>query len=150
MEQITDRRQTNRDADALYLLTPQPHIVDCVMADFEKRKYRRAFLVWTSLLHPELRSKIDTNETARSQIAMFRVLNVEFFPRESHVVTFRDPWSFPVLFHPGCNHLVRQHMEDIAQKVCTAAPSWHREDVDRGLGCGCLCSIGRIPNNPLL
>lgn len=48
IEQIFDRRQTNRDVDAIYLLTPQPHIVDCVMADFEKRKYRRAHLVWTS------------------------------------------------------------------------------------------------------
>lgn len=117
IEQITDRRPTNRDADALYILTPQSHIVDCVMADFEKRRYRRAFLVWTSLLNPEQRARIDKNEVARSQIAMFRVLNVEFFPRESHLVTFRDPWSFPVLFHPACNGLVRQHMEDIAQKV---------------------------------
>ncbi|KAI7677667.1 hypothetical protein KC353_g22594, partial [Hortaea werneckii] len=116
IEQILDRRPTNRDADALYLLTPHPHIVDAVMADFQKRKYRRAFLVWTSLLHPELRNRIDKDEVARSQIAMFRVLNAEFFPRESHLVTFRDPWSFPVLFHPGCNHLVKQHMEDIAQK----------------------------------
>ncbi|KAI7345867.1 Sec1-like protein [Hortaea werneckii] len=117
IEQILDRRPTNRDADALYLLTPHPHIVDAVMADFQKRKYRRAFLVWTSLLHPELRNRIDKDEVARSQIAMFRVLNAEFFPRESHLVTFRDPWSFPVLFHPGCNHLVKQHMEDIAQKI---------------------------------
>lgn len=47
----------------------------------------------------------------------FKVLNIEFFPRESHVVTFRDPWEFPVLFHPGCNNLVRKQMEDVAQKV---------------------------------
>ena len=33
------------------------------------------------------------------------------------MVTFRDPWSFPILFHPSCNHLVRQHMEDVAQKI---------------------------------
>ncbi|CAK3877226.1 sec1 family superfamily [Lecanosticta acicola] len=117
IEQITDRRQTNRDVDAIYILTPQPHIVDCVMADFEKRKYRRAHLVWTSLLHPALRDRIDKSQTARSQIEQFRVLNVEFFPRESHLVTFRDPYSFPVLFHPACNSLVRQHLEDIAQKV---------------------------------
>lgn len=117
IEHIEHRRPTNRDVDAIYLLTPQPHIVDCVMADFEKRKYRRSYLIWTSLLHPALRERIDKSTTAREQIAMFRVLNVEFFPRESHVVTFRDPWSFPVLFHPACNSLVRQHMEDVAQKI---------------------------------
>ena len=54
---------------------------------------------------------------------MFKVLNVEFFPRESHLITFRDPWSFPILFHPACTHLVRKHMEDLAQKVgaCTGS-----------------------------
>ncbi|KAK4494890.1 hypothetical protein PRZ48_014246 [Zasmidium cellare] len=117
IEQITDRRQTNRDVDAIYLLTPQPHIVDCVLADLEKRKYKKAHLVWTSLLHPSLRDRIDKSPAVRDQIALFKVLNAEFYPRESHLVTFRDPWSFPVLFHPACNNLVRQHMEDIAQKV---------------------------------
>ncbi|EME78857.1 uncharacterized protein MYCFIDRAFT_83796 [Pseudocercospora fijiensis CIRAD86] len=117
IEVITDRRPTNRDVDAIYLLTPQPHIVDCVMADFDKRKYRKAHLVWTSLLHPTLRDRIDKSSIAREQIALFKVLNVEFYPRESHLVTFRDPWSFPVLFHPACNNLVRQHLEDLAQKI---------------------------------
>ncbi|KAK0354279.1 syntaxin binding protein 1 [Friedmanniomyces endolithicus] len=117
IEQITDRRPTNRDVEAIYLLTPQPWIVDCLMADFEKRKYRRAHLVWMSLLHPVLRDRIDQSKIAREQIALFRVLNAEFYPRESHMVTFRDPWSFPILFHPACNHLVRQHMEDVAQKI---------------------------------
>lgn len=102
------------------------------MADFQKRKYRKSYLIWTSceycsietddllivaVLHPTLRDKIDRSTIAREQIALFKVLNIEFYPRESHLVTFRDPWSFPVLFHPACNHLVRQHMEDMAQKV---------------------------------
>jgi len=117
IEQITDRRPTNRDVDAIYLLSPRPHIVDCVMADFEKRKYRKSHLVWTSLLHPALRDRLDKSPIAREQILSFKVLNVEFFPRESHVITFRDPWSFPIFFHPACNNLVRQHMEDTAQKV---------------------------------
>jgi syntaxin-binding protein 1 len=50
----------NKDMDAIYILTPEPHIVDCIMADFERRRYRRTFLFWTSstpvqyhLLHPE-------------------------------------------------------------------------------------------------
>lgn len=54
---------------------------------------------------------------AKEQIAEFRVMNIDYYPKESRVVTFRDPWSFPVLFHPGCNHLIRSHLEEIAQKV---------------------------------
>jgi syntaxin-binding protein 1 len=54
---------------------------------------------------------------AKDQIADTRVMNINFYPRESRLVTFRDPWSFPVLFHPACNNLIRGHLEDIAQKV---------------------------------
>ncbi len=68
------------------------------------------------MLPPALRERVDRSQ-ARDQIALFKVLNVEFFPRESHLVTFRDPWSFPLLYHPACNTLVRQHLEDLAQKV---------------------------------
>ena len=68
-------------------------------------------------MEPSLRDRIDKTSIAREQIALFKVLNVEFFPRESHLVTFRDPWSFFALYHPACNNLVKQHLEDVAQKV---------------------------------
>lgn len=64
-----------------------------------------------------MKERLDKSSVAREQITVFRVLNIDFFPRESHLVTFRDPWSFPILFHPACNNLIRQHMEDLAQKV---------------------------------
>ncbi len=54
---------------------------------------------------------------AREQIALFQVLNIDYYPRESHLITFRDPFSFPILFHPSCNNLVKRHLEDLAQKV---------------------------------
>jgi hypothetical protein len=60
---------------------------------------------------------------AREQIRVFKVLEIDYYPRESHLVTLRDPWSFPVLFHPACNSLVRQHMEDLAQKVNSTRPT---------------------------
>ena len=48
IEQIEQRRQTNRDIDAIYILTPAPYIVDCVVADLERRRYRQVSLLWTS------------------------------------------------------------------------------------------------------
>ena len=123
IEQIEDRRPLNKDMDAIYILAPLPHIFDCIMADFERRRYRGAFLIWTSLPPPPLQERIDRSQTAQQQIRMFKVLQLEFYPRESHLVTFKDPWSFPILFHPQCNNLVRRHMDDIAQKlvgVCVA------------------------------
>ncbi|KAK2766750.1 vacuolar sorting protein VPS33/slp1 [Arachnomyces sp. PD_36] len=123
IEQIEHKRPMNKDMDAVYILSPQPHIVDCVMADFERRRYRRCYLVWISLLDPQHRARIEKSPQAREQLAGFRILNVNFFPRESHIATFRDPWSFPVLFHPGCNHLIRDHLADLAQKIVSICVS---------------------------
>ncbi|KAL8709960.1 MAG: hypothetical protein Q9220_005410 [cf. Caloplaca sp. 1 TL-2023] len=91
--------------------------MDCLLADLERRRYRRAFIIWTSLLPPELQDRIDQSTSATQQIIETSVLNLDYFPRESHLITLRDPWSFPTLFHPACNHLVRQHMEGLAQKI---------------------------------
>lgn len=38
----------NKEMDAIYILSPLPHIVDCLMTDFERRWYKRAFVIWTS------------------------------------------------------------------------------------------------------
>lgn len=123
IEQIEDRRPMNPEMDAVYFLSPQPHIVDCLMADFERRRYRRSFIIWTSLLPPEQRARLDQSRTARECIAVLKVLNVDFYPRESHLITFRDPWSFPTLFHPACNSLVRKHMDELAQKIVSVCVS---------------------------
>ncbi|KAL9127788.1 MAG: hypothetical protein Q9217_003394, partial [Psora testacea] len=123
VEQIEDRRPLNQQMDAVYILSPLPHILDCLMADFERRRYRRSFLIWTSLLPPEQRARLDQSAMARQSIATIRVLNIDFYPRESHLITFRDPWSFPTLFHPACNQLVRRHMDNLAQKMVSICVS---------------------------
>ncbi|KAL2058289.1 hypothetical protein ABVK25_001015 [Lepraria finkii] len=123
IEQIEDRRPMNKEMDAVYLLSPMPHIVDCLMADFERRRYRRSYIIWTSLLPPDQRARLDRSALAREQIVQLRVLNVDFYPRESHLITFRDPWSFPTLFHPACNQLVRKHMDELAQKIVSICVS---------------------------
>ncbi|KAJ5107279.1 hypothetical protein N7456_003954 [Penicillium angulare] len=117
VEQIEHRRPSNPDMDAVYILSPESWIVDCLMADFEVGRYRRAYLIWTSFLDPQQRVRLDRSEMARERIADYRIMNISFYPRESHLVTFRDPYSFPILFHPGCNNLIRQHLQELAQKI---------------------------------
>ncbi|KAL2070401.1 hypothetical protein VTL71DRAFT_13427 [Oculimacula yallundae] len=117
IERIEDKREMNPDMDAIYLLSPQPHIVDCLLADFERRRYKKSFLVWTALLDPQMRRRLDVSRQVQEQMAGFETLSIDFFPRESHLITFRDPWSFPILYHPACNSLVRDHMQSLAQKI---------------------------------
>ncbi|KAF1985055.1 Sec1-like protein [Aulographum hederae CBS 113979] len=120
IEQIEQKRPMNPDMDVVYILTAQPHIVDCLMADFERRRYRSAYLIWTSKLPPALRERVDRQ---KSRITKMQVLNVDYFPRESHVITFRDPWSFPVLYHPACNNLVQRHLADLSEKIVAVCVS---------------------------
>lgn len=63
---------------------------------------------------------------AQKQIRMFKVLQLDYYPRESHLVTFRDPYSFPLLFHPDCNDLVAKHLDAIAEKVWRRRVSLNR------------------------
>ncbi|PHH61683.1 hypothetical protein CDD82_2120 [Ophiocordyceps australis] len=117
IERIEDRREANPDMDAIYFLTPEPHIVDCLLADLERRRYRRAYLLWTSLVEASLRRRIDDLPGIRQLRASSKTLFIDFYPRESHLVTFRDPWSFPMLYHPDCNSLVPKHMQKLAQRI---------------------------------
>lgn len=84
---------------------------------FSIREMPGANRLVATVLPSELRAKLDQSALAREQIVRIRALNIDFFPRESHLITFRDPWSFPTLFHPACNQLVQTHMEDLAKKV---------------------------------
>jgi syntaxin-binding protein 1 len=68
---------------------------------------------------------------AREQIRSFRTVHLDYHPQESHLVTFKDPWSFPTLYHPECNNLVVRHLEDIAEKVHTTPST--RGQVAKGL-----------------
>ena len=85
---------------------------------------------------------------AREQIAALKTLNMDYYPRESHVATFRDPWSFPVLFHPACSNLVRHHIADLAQKVCHY--SHNAPALLMVPDCCCLRLPWRVSYHPLL
>lgn len=66
VEQIEHRRETNPEMDALYILSPMTHIVDCLMADFERKRYRKARLVWTSGQYFRRRSNAPALTSLRS------------------------------------------------------------------------------------
>lgn len=45
--------------DAIYILSPQTHILECLLADFDRRRYRRAFIIWTAALSDVLQRRLD-------------------------------------------------------------------------------------------
>jgi syntaxin-binding protein 1 len=123
IEQLEDRRDTQSGTDAIYFLTPLPHVVETLKADLNRRRYRRAFLVWTSNLPRHLRDELFRSESRQQLIADSRSLDIEFFPRESHLITLREPWSFYALFHPACDSLVKNHLETMTAKILSICVS---------------------------
>ncbi|KAF3767417.1 Sec1-like protein [Cryphonectria parasitica EP155] len=116
IERLEEKRDANPGMSAIYLLSPQQHIVETLVADLEKQRYQRAHLLWINTLSRRLRDRIASSRASRS-IAGEHELNIDFFPRESHLITFRDPYSFPTLYNPKCNDLVKEHMETLARKI---------------------------------
>lgn len=123
IEQLEERRSTQAATDAIYLLSPLPHIVEALKADLNRRRYRRAFLVWTSHLPRPLRDELFRSESRQQLIADSRSLDIEFYPRESHLVTFREPWSFFALYHPACDSLVKNHLDAMTSKIVSLCVS---------------------------
>lgn len=60
------------------------------------------------------------NSPARGFIRGERVLSVDFFPRESHLFTLREPTSVFNLFHPECGDLVQRHIKELTRKIVCA------------------------------
>ncbi|EXJ63474.1 uncharacterized protein A1O5_11523 [Cladophialophora psammophila CBS 110553] len=123
IERLEDRRQTLSDTDAIYLLSPLPHIVESLKADLSRKRYRRAHLIWTSQLPRNLGEELFRSESRAKLIVESRTLNIEYFPRECNLVSFREPWSFHVLFHPACDSLVKNHLDSITQKIVSICVS---------------------------
>lgn len=71
----------NPDMDAIYILSPQPHLVDCLVADFERRRYRRAFLVWIAVADTQVRRRLDAVPDIKRWIAS----EVASYPGRLHV-----------------------------------------------------------------
>jgi hypothetical protein len=66
----------NKDMDVVYFLTPQPYIVDCLLADFERRRYRRTFLYWTSSKLPRASIPPAHKTDSRLQYYLLNYANV--------------------------------------------------------------------------
>lgn len=123
IEQLESRRQHQPDTDAIYLLTPLPYIVEALKADLSRRRYKKAFLIWTTTLPRPLGEDLFRSESRRRQIAYTKDLNVDFYARESHLVTFQAPWSFHILFNPHCDALVKPHLDMLTQKIVSVCVS---------------------------
>lgn len=123
IERLEDRRQNQPETDAIYLLSPLPHIAEALKADLARRRYRKGFLVWTSTLPRPLGQDIFSSEQRRQAIASTRDLNIDFYPRESNVVTFRAPWSFHILYNPQCDSLIKTHLDSLTQKIVSVCVS---------------------------
>ncbi|KAJ2903570.1 uncharacterized protein MKZ38_009623 [Zalerion maritima] len=118
IEMVEQKREMNPDMDAVYILHPQDHIADCVVEDIRRRRYKDMILVWISP-PGEVLDKI------RSTGARIRNENMplDFFPRESNLVTFREKKSFLQLYHPALDRRVPDHLSTLARRIAAVCIS---------------------------
>lgn len=113
IEMIEEKRDANPETDAIYLITPLDHIADCLIADLERRRYKDTILLWITA-PGNIGQRV---QSTRYRIAYTEILPLDFFPRESNLVTFRDKSSFLYLYHPQMNEKVQDHFKLIAKRV---------------------------------
>ncbi|KAI5801708.1 Sec1 family protein [Peziza echinospora] len=118
VQELEHKRPPNPKFEAVYFLSPDEYVLRCFISDFDRpvTRYACAHIQWTS--DPgEVMQGMLRNSPAWRYIAGQSVLSIDFFPRESHLFTFREPSSFFSLYHPDCRSVVRNHMVELARKI---------------------------------
>ncbi|KAJ6247279.1 protein rop [Anaeramoeba flamelloides] len=98
VELITIKRQPLKKIHALYFLSPTKESVQNFLEDFKsKPKYKKAHLFFTHSLPEKLLNSI-ANSKAKKYIETLVEFNLNFFPIESQVFTFRDKSAFQQIY----------------------------------------------------
>ncbi|RVD84154.1 uncharacterized protein DFL_005919 [Arthrobotrys flagrans] len=120
VEELESRRTAHPDMEAVYFLTPKPHILECLLSEFKRQRPRHmgGHLVWTSSPSDSMRSRLARQaQNSRNWVLSERILPINFHPMESHVFTFRDPKSFHPLYNPKCDALAQREFSETAKKI---------------------------------
>ncbi|OLL23058.1 Protein transport protein sec1 [Neolecta irregularis DAH-3] len=118
VEHVEDQRAGDANFEAIYFVTPRPHIVDCVIADFNRPKplYAAAHLFFISALDDKLFDRL-TASKAKPFLRCLTEIFVDFFPVESHLFSFRENHSFYTLYNPDCRSILDKEVARIANRL---------------------------------
>ncbi|BFZ59705.1 syntaxin binding protein 1 [Saitoella coloradoensis] len=118
VEHIENRRNASQTFEAVYLLSPEPWVIDAVISDFARAqpKYAAAHLFFTSALDDRLLDKL-TQSPAGPRLKTVKELFVDFYPSEAQTFTLRDSRSFLKLYNPECKSLVDRELQRLAGKL---------------------------------
>ncbi|KAK9467958.1 Sec1-like protein [Lipomyces arxii] len=118
IERIEERRQIRGSFEAMYILSPQRHIVNCLLADFVKTptRYSAAHVFFVPKINQHFIDEI-YNSPAASYIQTCEALMIDFFPQQSNIFTFNDSDSLPLFYNPSCMNLVKQEILKVANKL---------------------------------
>ncbi|KAK9481392.1 Sec1-like protein [Lipomyces japonicus] len=118
VERIEERRQTRSSFEAVYILSPRPHILDCVIADFSRNppRYGAAYLYFVPMLDENGRNKILSSPAANYVKACLPLL-LDFMPIESNIFTFKDSNSLPTFYNRDCFDLVNPEIIKTARRL---------------------------------
>jgi syntaxin-binding protein 1 len=64
IDNIENRRDPNPELPAIYILSSQAYVVDCLMADLERQRYQCCHLLWTSSMFASTSNAMLTSSLA--------------------------------------------------------------------------------------
>ncbi|KAF8477371.1 Sec1-like protein [Kalaharituber pfeilii] len=119
VQQLEHKRPSVPKFEAVYFVAPEEFSVQCLISDYTRKvpRYGRGHIYWISEPGENLRGMIRNSPAANYVDPRGMVLSIDFYPRESHLFTFREPSSFFTLYHPECRGVVRSHLVELARKI---------------------------------
>ncbi|KAK9472996.1 Sec1-like protein, partial [Dipodascopsis tothii] len=124
VELITDKRQTRASFEAIYIVTPQQYVVDCIKADFGRSppRYGGVYLFFVPLVDDNITQQLQASAVS-PYIRICQSLLLDFRPVEAQVVSLDNEAALVKYYNRSCFDLVNLEVMRAARKlvsVCAA------------------------------
>ncbi|KAF3926534.1 hypothetical protein AA313_de0200363 [Arthrobotrys entomopaga] len=117
---LEQKRTPHPDMEGIYFLSPEPHILECLLSEFKRPRPRHigGHIIWTLKPPPKMQERLRNQATrGKNWVLSERVLPIHYHPLESNIFTFQDPKSFYPLYNPKCDDLALAEFAGIAKKI---------------------------------
>ncbi|KAK9450882.1 Sec1-like protein [Limtongia smithiae] len=124
VQRIEQRRDPRPAFDAIYILSSQKYIVQCLISDFQRQipRYKGGYVYFVPMLDRENYMALQNADNTGYIKDDFKPLLIDYNPIQSNVFSFKYPDALPVYFNQNCFSLVQSQIEKTTKRlvsVCT-------------------------------
>ncbi|KAK7202566.1 Sec1-like protein [Myxozyma melibiosi] len=119
VERIEERRQSRGSFEAVYILSPRPHIVDCLISDYSRTppRYGAAHVFFVPMLGEREQRRLYDSPAARFMGGYCNPLLIDYMPQQSQVYTFGEPDAMVTYYNRDCYNLVEKEVTRTSRRL---------------------------------